>query len=166
MTTFLPSLFSFAKFLELLLYSPAICTLSHTLCTHTSSSSSPKASLPASRFNIIRHFSYKSLRVSFILSSVDEIFDLRMPRLQFTKNGWSEKTLPVTSPNTTMDEADKKELRQEIRDWWQAIAEHLDKVVRPSFHFHTLYLNPLAGGGVRHSTTSSKEPTTSTLYRW
>jgi len=70
----------------------------------------------------------------------------------------------VATPNTTMDEADKKELRQEIRDWWQAIAEHLDKVVRPSFHFHTLYLNLLAGGGVRHSNTSSKEPTTSTLY--
>ena len=162
MTTF-PSLFSFAKFLELLLYSPAICTLSHTLCAHTSSSS-PRSSLPASRFNIIRHFSYKAYRVSFTLSPIDEIFDLRMPRLQFTKLMWLEKTPPATASDTTMDEADKKELRQEIRDWWQAVAEHLDKVVSAFSHTRPLYLNLLAGGRVLgYSNPSSKEPTTSTI---
>ncbi|KAI9453676.1 hypothetical protein F5148DRAFT_459148 [Russula earlei] len=121
-------LFSFAKFLELLLYSSTICTLSYPLCTHTSPSS-PSTSLPASRFNIIRHFSFKSHQVSFTLSPVDEIFDLRMPRLQFTKGGWMEKTPLATVSNTPIDDATlKTELRQEIKHWWQAVAEHLDKV--------------------------------------
>ncbi|KAF8264840.1 hypothetical protein EI94DRAFT_1779477 [Lactarius quietus] len=120
-------LFSFAKFLELLLYSPTICNLSHTLCTHTSpSSASP--SLPASRFNIIRHFSHKSFRVSFTLSPIDDIFDILMPRLQFTKGGWVDKPPQVTAPNPAVDDLDKKELRQEVKHWWQAIADHLDKV--------------------------------------
>ena len=129
-----PSLFSFAKFLELLLYSSTICTLSPPLCTHTSPSS-PSTSLPASRFNIIRYFSHKSYQVYFTLTSVDELFDLRMPRLQFTKIGWVEKAPPATASNTTTDDADKKELRQEIKQWWQAVAEHLDKVVSPLSHF-------------------------------
>jgi 1-phosphatidylinositol-3-phosphate 5-kinase len=128
-----PSLFSFAKFLELLLYSPAICTLSHTLCAHTSSSTPKTSSFPASRFNIMRHFSYKSYRVSFTLSSADDIFDLRMPRLQFMRGGWIEKSPPGTASIVAMDESDKRELRLEIKHWWQAVAEHLDKVVCPFF---------------------------------
>ncbi|KAI0299986.1 hypothetical protein B0F90DRAFT_1810525 [Multifurca ochricompacta] len=110
-------LFSFAKFLELLLYSSSICNLSHPPCTHMSASS-PSTPLPASRFNIIRHFSYKSYRVSFTLSPIDDIFELQLPRLQFTKG------------DGAVDDTDteKKELRQEIKHWWQAVAEHLDKV--------------------------------------
>jgi 1-phosphatidylinositol-3-phosphate 5-kinase len=163
MTT-LPSLFSFAKFLELLLYSPAICTLSHTLCTHTSSST-PKTSLPASRFNVIRHFSYKSYRVSFTLSSVDDIFDLRMPRLQFAKSGWVEKSPPATASIIAMDELDKRELRQEIKHWWQAVADHLDKVVclLPK-NSQSLYLNLFVGGRVlRQRHPFYKESTSPTL---
>ena len=126
MLTVSSSLFSFAKFLELLFYSPTICTLSHTLCTHTSPSGSASSSLPASRFNIIRHFSHKSYRVSFTLSPTDDIYDLIMPKLQFTKGGWVEKP-PQATP--AADDTDKKELRQEIKHWWQAISEHLDKMV-------------------------------------
>jgi 1-phosphatidylinositol-3-phosphate 5-kinase len=128
MVTDLLSLFSFAKFLELMLYSPTVYTLSHPLCEHTPPSS-PSTSLPASRFNVIRHFSHKSYQVSFALSLVDDIFDLRMPRLQFMRDGWVEKTPPAMTSNTMIDDTDKKELRQEIKHWWQAIAEHLDKVV-------------------------------------
>lgn len=123
-----PSLFSFAKFLELLLYSPTIYTLSHPLCAHTSPPSS-STSLPASRFNIIRHFSHKSYQVSFALFLVDDIFDLRMPRLHFMRDGWVEKMPLMMACNTIIEDVDKKELRQEIKHWWQAIAEHLDKVV-------------------------------------
>ena len=46
----------------------------------------------------------------------------------------------MTTPDTTVDEADKKELRQEIRNWWHAIAEHLDKVVRPSFNSIIIFI--------------------------
>jgi 1-phosphatidylinositol-3-phosphate 5-kinase len=77
----------------------------------------------------MRHFAYKTYRVSFTLFPVHDVFDLRMPRLQFTKGGWMEKPPPTTASNTMVDDADKKELRQEIKYWWQAVAEHLDKVV-------------------------------------
>jgi hypothetical protein len=53
-----------------------------------------------------------------------------MPRLQFTKAGWVEKPPPAaTTSSSLVDDADKKELRLEIKYWWQALAEHLDKVV-------------------------------------
>jgi 1-phosphatidylinositol-3-phosphate 5-kinase len=147
--TALSSLFSFAKFLELLFYSSIICTLSRKLCTHTSPST-PSTPLPASRFNIIRHFAYKSHRVSFILSPADDIFDLRVPRLQFTKGGWVvEKPSSAATWSSMVDDVDKKELRQEIKYWWQAVAEHLDKLV---CHFRirniSAFLNRLAGGRV------------------
>lgn len=131
----LPSLFSFAKFLELMLYSPTIYTLSHPPCAHTSNSSSNTSSLPASRFNIIRHFSHKSHQVSFTLFLVDDIFDLRMPRLQFTRDGWVEKMPLAMACNSMINDTDKKELRQEIKHWWQAVADHLDKVVSLLFLF-------------------------------
>ena len=62
-----------------------------------------------------------------MLCLVDDIFDLRMPRLHFTRDGWVEKALPAMTSNTIVDDMDKKELRQEIKRWWQAVAEHLDK---------------------------------------
>jgi 1-phosphatidylinositol-3-phosphate 5-kinase len=152
MTDLFSSLFSFAKFLESLLYSSTICALSPTLCTHTSPSL-PSTPLPASRFNIIRHFACKSYRVSFTISPVEDIFDLRMPRLQFTKGGRVEKPQPATTTSSSLvDDADKKDLRLEIKRWWQALAERLDKVVC-LFPIHILSGNNsaigLAGGRVR-----------------
>lgn len=52
-----------------------------------------------------------------------------MPRLQFTRDGWVEKMPLAMACNSMIDDTDKKELRQEIKHWWQAVAEHLDKVV-------------------------------------
>ena len=58
-----------------------------------------------------------------------------------------EKTPPATATITAIDEFDKRELRQEIKHWWQAVADHLDKVVRLFFlKFQSLYLNLLVGG--------------------
>ena len=59
------------------------------------------------------------------------------------KGGWLEKTPPATATIAAMDELDKRELRQEIKHWWQAVADHLDNVVCPFFpHFQSLYLKP------------------------
>lgn len=163
MVTFLPSLFSFAKFLELMLYSPTVYILSHPLCAHTSPSSS-STSLPASRFNIIRHFSYNSYQVSFTLSLVDDIFDLRTPRLQFTRDEWVEKPPPAMTSNNMIDDTDKKELRQEIKHWWQAVAEHLDKVVCPFSWSYSPYLKISAGVRVHRHNNPSPQPKESTPF--
>ncbi|KAH9172446.1 hypothetical protein EDB89DRAFT_2069734 [Lactarius sanguifluus] len=57
--------------------------------------------------------------ISFTLSPIDDVFDLLMPKLQFTKGGWVEKSPQATAPNPAPDDPDKKELRQEIKYWWQ-----------------------------------------------
>lgn len=144
------SLFSFAKFLELLIYSPLICTIIPSLCTHTnpspkpsasspsSSSSDGRLSLPNSRFNIVRHFSFKSHTVSFTISPVEDIFELRIPRLQITRgtNGADKLTdkdkvgdLTLMQRVSHEGDVEKRELRKEINGWWQGVAEHLDKLV-------------------------------------
>jgi hypothetical protein len=52
-----------------------------------------------------------------------------MPRLQFSKFGWAEKPPPATTESSALvdDAQTKKELRPEIKYWWQAQAERLDK---------------------------------------
>jgi hypothetical protein len=74
-----------------------------------------------------------------------------MPRLQFMRGGWIEKSSPGMASIVAMDESDKRELRQEIKYWWQAVAEHLDKVVCPFFFSPfpiSVYLNIPVGGRV------------------
>ena len=46
-----------------------------------------------------------------------------------------EKMPLAMACNSMIDDTDKKELRQEIKHWWQAVAEHLDKVVGLLFLF-------------------------------
>ncbi|KAF5373740.1 hypothetical protein D9758_000701 [Tetrapyrgos nigripes] len=121
---------SFAKYLELLVYSPLLARISTSLCEHTnapgdlpptssSSVSSPTTSttstpnpsqlrtgtkLPEERFRIIRHFSTvsqgcsegKKFVVSFSLSPVTEVFELRLPRLKVCK----DKDHPVSMSST------------------------------------------------------------------
>lgn len=184
------SLFSFAKFLEVLVYSPAICTITPALCAHTSSpppsppssevrapvastlssptststgstvtsastvkprnsgggADAPAPALPASRFNIIRHFVHGKgrHRVSFTLSPIDDVFELRVPRLQITRKfgdkGAASARSSIASASATsvsggggagtpVDE-EKRALRREIKAWWEGVADHLDKLVR------------------------------------
>jgi 1-phosphatidylinositol-3-phosphate 5-kinase len=105
--------------------------LTPTLCEHTTSPAGA-GSLPSSRFNIIRHFSTASGDISFTLSKIQAIFELRVPRLQITRG--LEKFSPVTNPSkkedVDMDGAHKKALRREIRRWWEGISDHIDKIVR------------------------------------
>ncbi|KAJ4490808.1 hypothetical protein J3R30DRAFT_137416 [Lentinula aciculospora] len=168
-------LFSFAKYLELLIYSPLICKLSPRLCEHTdpSSTSSPstsssshqstKSELPPQRLNIIRHFTASpranrqnsigggnEYTVSFKVDPIEDIFELRVPRLQITPWGVGVRAskgnikVPNLSPSTTStsthkeeeeeeeeryankDEEEKKNLRREIKAWWEGVADHMD----------------------------------------
>lgn len=141
-----PSLFSFAKFLELLLYSPTICNLSPPLCEHTtpapfalSPSTHNSSSLPTSRLNIVRHFASRSHAVSFSLSTIEDIFELRVPRLQIIRgNGDRSARNSMTKDDRTANDKagaadeEKKTLRREIKVWWEGIADRMDKLVRTS----------------------------------
>jgi 1-phosphatidylinositol-3-phosphate 5-kinase len=152
------SLYSFAKYLELLIYSPSLCTITPKLCEHTSPESSTYAvndTSPQTRFNIIRHFKHGERSVRFTLSASPAVFELRMPRLQIVKgriaaadgsaSGGSIRGEPVKKRPTgnsvvgtipeeknaggTAVDNDKRTLRKEIKEWWQGVAEHLDRLV-------------------------------------
>ena len=136
-------MYSFAKFLELLCYAPAICTLTPSLCEHTTPPPQPKSTsnspLPKSRLEIIRHFSYQSYSVSIDLSTVDDVFELRFPRLQLLGTNASLNSSEIHSEPSSVSrvsdvsdssaDEEKKVLRREIKSWWQGVAEHIDKLV-------------------------------------
>ncbi|KAJ7052946.1 hypothetical protein C8F01DRAFT_1169335 [Mycena amicta] len=193
-------LFSFGKFLEVLVYSPMVGRIEPALCEHTNpeqveevdttnstmttattassmssgSTSTPRPStvtvasgsttptpsratvtvtpprksttdtdipaLPSSRLNIVRHYSAHGHVVSFALSAVEDIFELRVPRLQITKHGIAAldrdkgkgDTASMVSKTTTTGpgpvEEEKKALRKEIKVWWESVADHMDKL--------------------------------------
>ena len=139
------SSFSFSKFLETLIYSPAICVLSPPLCDHTTPNpSTSDGLLPSSRLNIIRHFSYAFWVVSFSLTTIEDAFELRVPRLQVvvdpTRSKPSEKLSlanngsPPGAHHIQPISEEKKALRKEILSWWQCVSERIDKLVRCRLH--------------------------------
>lgn len=131
------SLFSYAKYLELLIYSPLPCTLTPSLCEHTTPPPAPWSSLPSSRFNIVRHFTTSSVDISFSLSPNEEVFELRIPRLQIIR-GVDVAASPFANVKLSLNAADedlsnkKTELRRQIRKWWEDVSDHMDKIV----YFH------------------------------
>jgi 1-phosphatidylinositol-3-phosphate 5-kinase len=118
----------------MLVYSSHLCELSSELCEHTNINTElptvPNDTLPPSRFSIVRFFGYGSRSVSFSLSRVEDIFELRVPQLQIIKSNVPEKPTRTSEQATVEEEEEKRELRNEIKIWWQGIADHLDKLVR------------------------------------
>ena len=113
------------------MYSPALATLKPTLCAHTTPPPHPWPNIPHSRFNIVRHFSTKSHTVSFSCSALENVFEIRVPRLQIVRgNGGRLSRDPVaTQTENTEPEEERRVLRREIKRWWEAIADHMDKLV-------------------------------------
>jgi 1-phosphatidylinositol-3-phosphate 5-kinase len=85
--------------------------------------------------------------VSFGLSIIENIFELRVPRLQMLRWSAVEKerssdcsssvcSEPTLSSSISSDTSGgqqtgegKRILRKEIKSWWEGIADHLDKLV-------------------------------------
>jgi 1-phosphatidylinositol-3-phosphate 5-kinase len=133
------SLFSWGKFLETLIYSSAILAITPALCEHTTPPPRPwlpsEMPLPASRLNIVRLFSSSSWTMSVSLSTKEDVFELRVPRLQIVRYPVRDKA-SESSPSHAEGQAldgsnneEKKVLRREIVSWWQSVAEHIDKLV-------------------------------------
>ena len=116
----------------MLVYSPTISTLNPFLCDHTTPSSENSPDLPASRLNIVRHFSTASVDVTFALSTIEDIFELKVPRLQIvrdTDKASVPQTLLGNKEGSEGEAKPKKELRREIKKWWEGVADHIDKIV-------------------------------------
>ncbi|KAE9404217.1 hypothetical protein BT96DRAFT_935786 [Gymnopus androsaceus JB14] len=139
-------LFSFAKYLELLIYSPLVCVLESGsgLCEHTKprSPSTSTSNLPPERFNIVRHFSASSsatdsqnYTVSFRTDPVEDIFELRVPRLQIAYRGDNKGSASASQSTSRISlvvalrilpSNEDKKLRREIKAWWEGVADHMD----------------------------------------
>jgi 1-phosphatidylinositol-3-phosphate 5-kinase len=123
---------SLGKFLELLVYAPALCIMRPALCEHTAPPAEPVPDadrpLPRARFNVVRFFGVGVTAVSFALSRVEDVFELCVPRIQITRSGAPEKSAHGESSRLAEDE-EKRLLRAEIKAWWQGVAEHLDRLV-------------------------------------
>ena len=145
------SLFSFAKFLEALVYSPTIFNLTPTLCEHSTPLPQPwppsDLPLPKARLNIVRYFSYRSWVVSFSLSVIEDIFEARVPRLQIVDGSHQGKGSEKPSEKPSLEAQDptvdsneeKKTLRREILSWWHGMAEYMDTLVSLSLHLSALF---------------------------
>ncbi|KAI1793644.1 hypothetical protein LXA43DRAFT_999787 [Ganoderma leucocontextum] len=133
-------LVSFAKFLELLVYSPAIHALSPQLCEHTTFPEKPWAPantpIPQARFNIIRRFSHKGRVVTMTLADVRDVFEVHVPRLQILRRKAGEKK-PLPDPLSTQHAMRSgssvlgnahKVLRREIMRWWQGLSDRMDQL--------------------------------------
>ena len=128
---------SFGKYLELLVYSPALCAVSPRLCEHTTVAAKSKDTpLPNTRFNILRKFACRARTVTFSLSTVEDIFELKVPRLQIIRRRQLEKgsekdssSAPTSPIKVTSSDDDRRILRKEIMRWWQGLSERIDQLV-------------------------------------
>lgn len=112
------------------MYSSTISTLNSFLCDHTTPPSEKNSpDLPASRLNIVRHFSTASVDISFALSTIEDIFELKVPRLQMVRDTGIPQTLLGNKEGSEDGARPKKELRREIKKWWEGVADHIDKIV-------------------------------------
>ncbi|KAI0086047.1 hypothetical protein BDY19DRAFT_996234 [Irpex rosettiformis] len=132
-------LLSFAKFLELLIYSPSLCSMNPSLCEHTSLPPRPwqtaDTPLPRSRLNIVRHFSYAGRVVSISLSQEEDVYEIRVPRLQIVRSKFEKPEEPDANAGTNFNhsnsvavENDRRVLRREIMQFWQSLSEQMDKL--------------------------------------
>lgn len=118
-------LFSFAKFIEVLIWSPMFRSLS--LCQHVNPSSWKDADEADARtipYNIVYHFSHDGCTLSLkpIRSS---IFELRFPRLQFMSGSNSKE---AKSAAQVYEKKEKDELETHIEQWWQGIRMRIDRL--------------------------------------
>jgi 1-phosphatidylinositol-3-phosphate 5-kinase len=114
-------------------------TLAQSPCSHMTAPSEPRKSPPAMRFNIIRWFSMGHGTVSISLSTIEDIFELRVPRLQVQRVGEKVSKTPTEASEISLEEEEtedeKRALRREIRQWWQGVADHIDSLVSFSCTF-------------------------------
>lgn len=118
------------------MYSPAIYRLTTPFCEHTTLPPRPWTAsdtpLPRMRMNIVRNFTWRGRTVSFVLSSVAEIFEVRVPRLQIIKGKLPEKqneTKSETINEENEGDADRRVLRKEIKNWWQSLSDRIQSLV-------------------------------------
>ena len=110
------SLFSLAKFLELLIYSPSLSSLDPSLCSHTASS----------KHDIVRHFAHSGWTLAFETSEVRDVYEVKVPKVRMLRGGTRGERVGM---ELGADDRVKVELRLQITKFWKGIKDHLDELV-------------------------------------
>ncbi|KAF8584543.1 hypothetical protein K439DRAFT_1633470 [Ramaria rubella] len=166
-------LFSFAKYLELLIWSPILSSLS--LCDHISSPTprTPLAGdrpLSGSRFHILRHFAHKGHILTLTLTSLhDELYDVRLPKLQIISGSIPKEEKHLSDAKKRQEnEEERQALETEMSDWWHEIKIKLDKLesflekeIRQSLESKDLPPLPASDEEASDDETSSQQPSLS-----
>ncbi|PVF97022.1 hypothetical protein CPB86DRAFT_874463 [Serendipita vermifera] len=116
---------SFGKFLELLAYSVDFASLTPPLCEHTKLTTADPKDILRCRSNIIRHFHYKSHTLSFSTSPVQDVYEVRIPRVQITKIRALTSQQRGGTIRDTWQSAERDKLRLEITNWWRGVKDHM-----------------------------------------
>ena len=129
------SLFSLAKFLELLIYSPSLSSLDPPLCSHTTSS----------RHAIVRHFAHSGWMVAFETSDVHDVYEVKVPKVRMLRTGARSATAGLDG---IADDKVRAGLRLQITEFWKGIKEHLDELVSSHnrYQLGDLHSDIFAGG--------------------
>ncbi|KAK1223028.1 hypothetical protein PQX77_014105 [Marasmius sp. AFHP31] len=124
-------------------------TLSPTETPPQTNTTNNEDHLPPTRFNLVRNFSNRTHTVSFSLDRVDEVFELRVPRVQIVRGvsavlgsglGFGEVGLGGAGGGGVKEnekekermveeeeeEEEKKKLRREIKVWWEGVGDYVD----------------------------------------
>ncbi|CAE6459289.1 unnamed protein product [Rhizoctonia solani] len=107
-------LFSLAKFLELLIYSPNISSLDTPICAHTTAS--PHA--------IVRYFSHGGWMLAFETTEVRDVYEVKVPKVRMLRT-------PMRTGQgveLAMDERVRSELRLQITGFWKGIKDYLNEL--------------------------------------
>ncbi|KAG9096195.1 hypothetical protein FRC06_008940, partial [Ceratobasidium sp. 370] len=108
-------LFSLAKFLELLIYSPTITSLEPSLCSHTT----------ASKHAIVRHFSHSGWTLAFETSEVSDVYEVKVPKVRMLR---AIKRIDHAGTQLVADDRAKIELRLQVTRFWKGIKDYLDEL--------------------------------------
>ncbi|KIO23123.1 hypothetical protein M407DRAFT_27362 [Tulasnella calospora MUT 4182] len=149
--------YSFAKYLELMFYSPSFACIQPMVCEHTAQNDkTPPSTAPStthSRIQIRRHFRHNNFFLTLQTSTIEpDLFEVRVPRVQIVKSVAEVKkeeglqiegdqvkkpdqpkfSSPSRSPEDAPEEPgahrERDDLRLEITYWWSGLKEHLTKL--------------------------------------
>jgi hypothetical protein len=69
--------------------------------------------------------------ITFSTSAIEDIFEVRVPRIQirYYEEEKMTRTPSGTSEHDDDVESDRRALRREIRQWWECVSDHVDKIV-------------------------------------
>ncbi|KDN36345.1 hypothetical protein RSAG8_10912, partial [Rhizoctonia solani AG-8 WAC10335] len=118
-------LFSLAKFLELLIYSPNISSLDTPICAHTTSS----------RHAILRYFSHAGWMLAFETSEVRDVYEVKVPKVRMLRT----PVRALHGVDIAMDDRVRSDLRLQITGFWKGVKDYLNEL---ESYLETREINP------------------------